>query len=424
MNIEEYRSFDEGFSYLCGLSDLSPRALRYMMRPHTYTSSEFFKYYDETVDMIKRLMHTKADLLMLHGPIRVVMDAALASVVEPGDKILLVANGYWGRYPKHMLKLYEGVPIIMREREEVPIDPKSVEKKLEEDKNIKVVHVIHCETEAGILNPIDEIGEVVKNHSALYIVDSATAFPGNKLDTDRWGIDIGYFGSHKGMNAPSGLSFISVNKEAWDLIENRKTRIRSWYTSLLTWRDIWTRARAPGTEHCIESFPTPILHAVRAKLDYILELGEERYLKKYEIASRAIRVGMKEMGLSPAASCSECPGCDSPKKFCSNTDFAVKFPLGVNGVEFGRLMESRYRITVHHASFGPDTKYFLAEKAFRPGTITDYQHIPRNILALLTSTGLAMTELGAKNLKIEKGVKAANEVLKEMDELKIPYYME
>jgi aspartate aminotransferase-like enzyme len=424
MDIEKYRGFDEGFSYLCGISDLSPRALRYMMRPHMYTSSELMKYYDETLDMIKKLMHTKADLLAIPGPIRVVMDAAIASVVEPGDRVLLAANGYWGRYPKYMLKLYEGVPVIMMEREEAPIDPKSVEKGLKEGKNIKVVHVVHCETEAGILNPIDEIGEVVKDHGALYIVDSATAFPGNKLDADKWGIDIDYFGSHKGMNAPSGLSFISVSREAWDLIEKRKTPIRSWYTSLLTWRDVWMKARVPGTEHCITSFPTTTLHAVRAKLDYIYELGEERYLKKYEVASRAIRVGMKEMGLSPAESCDECPGCDSPNKFCSNTDFAVKFPPEVNGVEFGHLMGNRYRITVHHASFGPDTKYFLAENAFRPGTITDYQHIPRNILALLTSTGLAMTELGAKNMMIEKGVKAANEVLKEMDELKISYYME
>lgn len=431
MDAEDYTSFDEGLSYLCGQSDLSTRALRYMLRPHTYTSSEYVKYYQEIVDMLKKLVHTEATLLMIPGPIRVGMDTSIASVTEPGDKILALWNGYWGRYVAYMVKTYEGTTVFSKQEPEYPIDPNAVERKLEEERNIKAVHVVHCETENGILNPIDEIGEVVKKFPALYIVDSATAVPGNKLDHDKWGIDICYFGSHKGMNAPSGLTPITVSKKAWEVINNRKTPIRSWYSNLVTWTKVWLDPMEKDPHevpHCIESYPAPILHAIRAKLDYINRLGEDRYLKKYELASRAMRLGMRAMGLEPVPDCNKCPGCVAEKKFCSHTNFAVRFPPGVDGSKFGLLLGDRYWITAHHASFGPDKemgfpkpKWFTAEAAMRIGTINDIQHIPRNILAMIVSTGLTMTELGARGLDIMKGIQAANEVFKEYEKL-ITYY--
>jgi aspartate aminotransferase-like enzyme len=85
MNIDEYFHFDWGMSYLTGVSDLSTRALRYMMRPYSMTCPDFFKYYHETIEMIKKFMHTKADLIPIVGPGRAVMDMALNSFCEPGD---------------------------------------------------------------------------------------------------------------------------------------------------------------------------------------------------------------------------------------------------------------------------------------------------------------------------------------------------
>ena len=126
-------------------------------------------------------------------------------------------------------------------------------------------------------------------------MDSASAFPGNALKTDDWGIDVDYYVSHKGLNASTGINWISVNEKAWTKFNRRKTHPRSWYTSIKTWYDQWVNFPQDGTSrHTQASFPNIILHAIRARLDFIEEMGEENYLKKNEIAGRAIRMGVKK----------------------------------------------------------------------------------------------------------------------------------
>jgi len=129
-NLDDFRGFDHGLSYVTGISDLNPLALRYMMRPHSHTGRTFWRFYNETVEMIKGFMHTKATLVPIPGPGRVAMDAVLNNFLEPGDKLLMIDNGYWGRYPEVMAQTYNFklVPLILPVNR--PINPEIVEKKL------------------------------------------------------------------------------------------------------------------------------------------------------------------------------------------------------------------------------------------------------------------------------------------------------
>jgi aspartate aminotransferase-like enzyme len=433
MDIDEYFSFDWGMSYLTGVSDLSTRALRYMMRPYSMTNPDFFKYYHETIEMIKKFMHTKADLVPIVGPGRTVMDMALNSFCEPGDKVLFLDNGYWGGYAVDTIAPHYGIkPIPLRFDVHRQMDLGAIEKKLREEKGLKAVHMMHVETEVGAINPVKQVGELIRECApdALFIVDSASAFPGNPLKTDEWGIDVDYYVSHKGFNGPSGLNFMSVNKKAWDVFKGRKTPPRSWYTSLQTWYDVWVNC-PDDSRHCLESFPNPILHAMRAKLDMMEVMGEEVYLKKYEIASRAVREGVRAMTEPKDAlvirgpQCKDCPGCKAPDpnlcrsvkdgRLCSQTMFGVLYPKGFPWKKFMDIIENRYWFVIPHFGFGDDRKdgYFYSANGMRIGLVRDDQHYPRNVIAMLASVGLGMRECGVKNIKWERGVEAAVEVMKE-----------
>ena len=430
--LENYRGFDDGLSYLTGVSDLNPWALRAMTRPHTYTGPNFWVFYNDTIELIKEYLHTKATLIPIPGPGRVVMDAALNNFFEPGDRMLMIDNGYWGRYPEVMAQTYgiKLVPLVIPIQR--PVDPQAVEEKLKSEKNIKAVHVMHVETETGIINPVKQIGEVVRRlaPNVLYIVDSATAFPGNPIDFDKWGIDVGYFVSHKGFNGPSGLNYLIVNDRAMKAFRNRSKPPQAWYTSIQTWLDIWLENTNDG-RHCLESFPNVILQAMRAKLDLMNELGEERYLKKYELASRAIRMGVRKMtepadmliGAGPR--CQGCPGCEAPDpsltldgkgRFCAQTDVSIAYPKNTDWKKIVEVIQERYWITCPHFGFGDERKdgYFYTANGMRIGSINDRQHYPRNILALITALGFTLKEGGIPGIKWEKGVEATNEVLKEM----------
>ena len=441
MDINEYLSFDWGMTYLTGVSDLHPRTLRYMMRPHSMTSPDFFKYYRETVGMIKKYMHTKADLVPIVGPGRAPMDMTINSFCEPGDNVLFIENGYWGRYPADVMAPHYGIkPILLTFDVHKPMDLDIVEKKLKGEKDIKAIHIVHTETETGAINPVKQIGELIREHTpdAVYIVDSASAFPGNPLEVDKWNIDVDYFVSHKGFNAPSGLNFISVSKKAWDVFNERKTLPRSWYTSVKTWYDVWVHC-PDDSRHCLESFPNPIFHAMRAKLDLMNIMGEEMYLKKYEIAGRAIREGIRTMTepsnrlVIRGSRCEGCPGCDAPDpnlcksvdegRLCSQTMFGVKYPEGFDWQKFMDILENRFWLVLPHFGFGDERKtgYFYSANGMRIGFIREDQHYPRNIIAMLAAVGLGMRECGVKGIKWEKGVEKAVEVMK--DFRKIGYTM-
>lgn len=442
-NLDSYRGLDHGLSYVTGISDLNPWTLRAMMRPHSFTGRTFWSFYNETIEMIKEFMHTKATLVPVMGTGRMSMAATFNNFLEPGDRLLMVNNGYWGGYPEVMAQSYgfELVPLTVPSNR--PVDPAVVEEKLREESNIKAVHVIHVETEVGIVNPVKKIGEVVHRVApdALYIVDSATAFPGSKLKVDDWGIDVDYFVSHKGFNSPSGLNFYSVNERAMEVFRKRTTLPRGWCTSLQTWKDIWLEC-PNDSRHCMASFPSVILYAMRAKLDLMNEMGEEKYLKKYELASKAVRMGLRKMTepadslLVPGPKCKDCPGCDAPDpnvspdgtgRFCAQTDVCIVYPEGTDWKKVLDTIEERYWISAPHFGFGDSRKdgYFYSANGMRVGLVNDRQHYPRNILAIITAIGLCLKEAGGKEIRWEKGVEAANEVLKEMQEkLDWKYYDE
>lgn len=402
--MKEYPIFDRYLNYAPGMADISPRTLRYMAKPYNFPGPDFFEYYNETAELLKTLFQTRNNAIMMVGPIRVGMDASICSVVEPEDKVLVLTNGYWGDYPVEIVKAYEGRPIVLEEKAELPLSPEKVSEKLEDTKDVKAVVIMHVETDTGIVNPVEEIGELVQESGAIYIVDTATSLGGMEVNVDKWNADLCFSGSHKCMSSPADLAFITVSDKAWETIEKRKTPIRSWYTSLLTWRKLWLE-RKEG--ECPFAFPITSLHAVRAKLDCMFQEGPEKIYKKYETAGRAIRKGVIQMGLDLVPDCSKCEGCESEEKFCSDTVTVVKYPLGIRGQDFEELMNKKYNVTVETPRFGR-----FAGKGFRIGTINfDIQLIPRNILSILTAVGLAMTELGAR-VELKRGVEATNQILK------------
>jgi aspartate aminotransferase-like enzyme len=443
MDIDEYTSFDWGMTYLTGGGyDLQPRTLRYMMRPHGMASKDYFKYYNETMEGIKKFLHTKADLVPVTGPGRASMDMALQSFCEPGDKVLFIENGYWGRYPVDtMAPVYDLKPVVLTFDAAKAMDLDAVEKKLKGEKNIKAVHVVHVETEHGGINPIRQIGELVREHcpDSLYIVDSASAFPGNPIDVDKWNIDIEYFVSHKGFCGPSGLNFLSVNKKAWDVFNKRKTLPRSFMTSVKTWYDAWINC-PNDSRHCLESFPTVILHAMRAKLDLMNIMGEAMFLKKNEIAGRAIRSGVRAMTepqdqlVARGPMCKGCPGCEAPDpntiesvekgRLCSQTMFTVLYPKGFPWKKFMDILENRFWLVAPHFGFGDSRKdgLFYSANGFRIGFLREDQQIPRNIIAMMTATGIGMRECGVKNIKWDRAVEKTVEVMKEYEDIGFTMY--
>ncbi|MGC8960841.1 MAG: pyridoxal-phosphate-dependent aminotransferase family protein [Candidatus Bathyarchaeia archaeon] len=367
-----------------------------MLRPFALHTMEFHRYWDETREMLKKLFQTDNDLVGMTGSIRLGFDAIISNIVEPGDRVLILSNGYWGNYVVRVVESYRGVPLLHEESPTRALDPKKVEETIRKEEDVKAVTVMHVETDTGIAHPVAEIGRIVKENSdALYVVDCATSFGGMEVNVDDWRADFCFTGSHKCLSSPVGLVFITVSDEAWNVIRKRKTPIQGTYNNLLPWRE-------PISGECEPPLPAAIIHAVRAKLEYIFRHGPEKIYKKHEIAAKALRSGVIEMGLKLLSESAEAPPC-------SNVVTTVKYPEGVSIENVTKMMGERYGIGFLPSPYRPG--------CFQLGTINESQLSPRHILYLLTCLGLTFSELGVK-VRLEDAIRTANEILINLEEVR------
>ena len=141
------------------------------------------------------------------------MEAAFANLVEPGDRVLVLVNGYFGQRMTDMAARLGGVIDTLEFEWGTPVVVDEVKKKLTGEP-YKVVAVVHAETSTGVVNPVAEIGKLVQPTGAMFVVDGVTSLGGIPVEVDGWGVDAFYSCSQKGLSCPPGLSPFSLSDRA------------------------------------------------------------------------------------------------------------------------------------------------------------------------------------------------------------------
>ena len=221
-----------------GPTMVSPRVLRALAKPIlSHGSGEFVEAYREALILQKKLFLTEGTPFMLCGSGTLGMEAAVSNLVESGDKVLCVENGFFGEKWHEIVSGHGGQPDRLTFEWGKAIDLGLIKERLDKG-NYKALAVEHVDTSTGIGNPIDKIGELTKGTNVLYIVDSVCGVGGMPMKMDEWHIDLCLTGSQKAIGAPPGTSLLCINNKAWDAIEKRKTPISDYYTNLKRWKPI------------------------------------------------------------------------------------------------------------------------------------------------------------------------------------------
>lgn len=300
-----------------------------MARPATNPDLDpsFATFYQDLCRRLARVIGTEHDVLVLSGEGLLGLEAAVCSLVEPGMKVLCVANGFFGEGFGQFVEIYGGQPIYLRGAYDRVIGAEEVEAVLLEHPDIRVATIVHCETPSGLLNPIAEIVEPLRARGIISIVDAVSSLGGEPFQADTWGVDIVLGGTQKVLSAPPGLAFLSVSPRAWEQITTRKTPIGSFYCSLLPWRQMWLEDGV---------FPyTPSTHDIYAldrAVDLLLEEGLEQSWARHFRLAEATRNALRTAGLEVYPQ----PGAEA------NTVTAVRIPVGLDDVSFRqRLWEGQ-----------------------------------------------------------------------------------
>lgn len=342
---------------------------------------EFWQLHDATHQLLRRLLRTEGDALAFHGSIRTGLDVGIASVTGPGVEVLAVSNGYWGDLMGQIAESCGAGVIRVSQPPLRPVDPEAVSRALRANPGVDVVTVVHVETNSGVLNPIEEIGRVVAEQGALYVVDTACSAGAIPLETDRWGIDIGITGSHKCLAAIPGLAVLTVGARAWTVIRQRQSPgSAARYYNLPGWfeRTVMRKAAPPYTQ------PTSLFRALHAALSELDEIGQERWFALHREAAMTFREGLHAIGLRLLPEEKDPGDVALSTKSLSDTVFAVAYPEEVDDERFRLMMRDDYGIFVIGNIGG------FAGRSFRVGLMSPPQIERRNVLATLESVSRAI----------------------------------
>lgn len=113
------------------------------------------------------IFETKEDVFVLSEEGILGLEAACASLTEPGDRVLIIDNGVFGEGFKDFVKVYGGNPVLYSVNRRSDIDIDQLRAFLEKDNNFKYATIVHCDTPSGVLNNIGEICPLLKNMVSL-----------------------------------------------------------------------------------------------------------------------------------------------------------------------------------------------------------------------------------------------------------------
>src|SRR3990172_4859401 len=264
-----------------------------MGRPIIYHyDPSFVETFRRTVEKAARVFGTKEDVILMQGEAVVGLEAAGRACVRPGMKVLNLVSGVFGKGMSDWLNMWGAnvVDIIVPYNDAV--SPEVVEKALKENPDVELVAMVHSETPSGTLNPVKEIGPMVRAHGAVSLVDCVSSLAGMPFHPDEWQLDICVAGAQKCLSGPPGITLMSVGKEAWALIDKNPGAPRWSFVALLDWREIYLKGgRFPFTPSVSDVF------GLEACLDWVLEQGIDNAIAQHSIAAEACRAGAKAMGL-------------------------------------------------------------------------------------------------------------------------------
>ncbi|WP_111622337.1 pyridoxal-phosphate-dependent aminotransferase family protein [Arenibacter echinorum] len=349
-----------------GPSDVHPRVLRAMATPLVgHLDPEFLVVMDDIKLMVQETLQTKNELtFVVSAPGSAGMETCLVNLLEPGDEAVICINGVFGN---RMADIAErcGAKVIKVESDwGKTIDPKEVKKALASC-NPKLLAIVHAETSTGVLQPLEEISKMTKNAGALFVVDAVTSYCGTQLKVDEWGIDALYSGSQKCLSAPPGLSPVTFSQAAIDVLDNRKTKVQSWFLDLTLVKNYWAGAKR-AYHH---TAPISAMYAMREALRIILEEGLENRFARHQKNHELLRDGLESLGFEFLVE----------KQYRLPMLNAVRIPEGVNDVEVRKRLLEEYNIEIG-GGLGP-----FAGKIWRIGLMgesSDANHVNMLLAAL------------------------------------------
>lgn len=228
--------------------------------------------------------------VLLQGSGIYCVEATIGAAVKPTDKLLILANGAYGKRMAQIAEYYHIDHVLVSLHETELVTGEVARKALEANPDITHLSMVHSETTTGLLNPIEEVAEVLKGRNITFIVDAMSSFGGVPIDMKKLDIDFLVSSANKCIQGVPGFGFIIAKK---DKLIATKGNARSLSLDIYAQ---WETMEKGGGKWRFTS-PTHVVHAFYQAMKELNEEGgivarSERYKQNH----RTLVDGMRALG--------------------------------------------------------------------------------------------------------------------------------
>lgn len=374
---------DKTFLMIPGPTPVPESVLLAMAKhPIGHRSSEFSDILKEVYADLKWLFQTKHEVFIFAASGTGAMEAALANLVNQGDKVLSLVMGNFGaRWVKIAQSRGAVVEKLEVELGDV-IKPQDLKAKLAQDtkKDIKIVTLTHSETSTGAKNDIKALCKIIKDHGAISVVDGVTSVGCMEVKMDEWGIDVLVSGSQKGFMIPPGLAFLAANERAWKFYE--ACQYPSFYFD-------WGAHKKAVLENTTPWTPAVnLVFGLHEALKMMKKEGLDKIYTRHQKLALGLRAAVKALGLELLVKDDE------------NASYAITSILPPKGISVPDIRNSFKKDFDIIVANGQNT---LKDKIFRMGTLGFVSE--RDLLTAVSSLEAVLLSLGYK-FEAGAGIKA------------------
>ncbi|MCX5014633.1 aminotransferase class V-fold PLP-dependent enzyme [Streptomyces sp. NBC_00555] len=242
------------------------------------------------------LLSTRQDVVITQGEALLPLEGCIRSGARPGSTALNVVTGPYGTTFGNWLRDCGATVVDLEVPFDTAVTAGQVARALAERPEIDFVSLVHAEAATGNTNPVAEIGEAVRAHGALFMLDAVASVGAEPLLPDAWGVDLCVIGAQKAMGGPAGVSAVSVSERAWARFAENPAAPRRSYLSLLDWKERWIDAGRKALPHAPAQLE---MLALEACLDRIADEGLSSVAARHAAAAAATRAGAAELGVAP-----------------------------------------------------------------------------------------------------------------------------
>ena len=313
-----------------GPVEFDPEVMRALStKTASHVSPEFIAVFGRALKRLREVcLAPSAQPFVVAGSGTLAMEMAVANLVEPGERALVVNTGYFSDRMGLLLERY-GAEVVHARCAPGEVPALAEVERVLEGGRFKVMTLTHVDTSTGVRAPVEALLGAANRHGVLSVVDGVCATAGETFHQEAWGADVYLTASQKAIGVPPGLALLTVSPRAMAAWRARRTPVRSLYADFAEWLPIHEAYEAGRPAY----FATPAVNLVNAldvSLGQILREGMEARFARHRRMAGAFRAAWRALGLRTLPVSEE---------VTAHTLSALYYPEGVDMAVLGRARE-------------------------------------------------------------------------------------